>query len=92
MLFLPNWSWSHQELPFDLMQVTLRRFYRPEDISRDIAYAAEYTDVYESKETLAVPLDDVVSKCSVLPPGQPITGAIIYIMLPARLPRLRGSA
>lgn len=57
------------------MQVTLRRFYRPEDISRDVAYNAEFTDLYESQETLAVALDDVVSKCSVLPPGQPITGA-----------------
>lgn len=82
----------HECLPFNLMQVTLRRFYRPEDISRDIAYSAEYTDVYESKETLAVPLDDVVSKCSVLPPGQPITGANTHIVPPAHLPCLRGSA
>lgn len=56
-------------------QVTLRRFYRPEDISRDAAYGAAFTDVYESEETLAVPLDTVVSKCSVLPPGETITGA-----------------
>lgn len=62
------------------LQVMLRRFYRPEDISRDSAYTAEFTDVYESEETLAVPLDDVVSKCSVLAPGQPITGE------PARAP------
>lgn len=78
--YMPN-----QGLPCNLMQVTLRRFYRPEDISRDIAYSAEYTDVYESKETLAVPLDDVVSKCSVLPPGQPITGANTSIVPPAHL-------
>lgn len=55
-------------------QVTLRRFYRPEDISRDAAYRAAFTDVYKSEETLAVPLDTVVSKCSVLPPGETITG------------------
>lgn len=56
-------------------QVTVRRFYRPEDISRDAAYTAAFTDVYESGEQLAVPLDSVVAKCRVLPPGEALTGA-----------------
>ena len=53
----------------------VRRYYRPEDISRDAAYSSEFTDVYESSETTAVPLDAVVAKCQVLPPGAPLTGA-----------------
>lgn len=55
-------------------QLTVLRYYRPEDVSRDAAYTAAFTDVYQSDDSQVVDLDDVVGRCHVLPPGAPLTG------------------
>ena len=47
------------------------RFYRPDDISQEEAYRADYWDVYASNEKLKVSVGDLVSKCSV---SLPTTG------------------
>lgn len=41
------------------------RYYRPEDISQEHAFKADYWDVYASTEKMSVPVNDIVSKCSV---------------------------
>ena len=46
-------------------KVTLKRFYRPEDISIDTAYRANLYEVYASVETQSVEVDSFVGKCSV---------------------------
>ena len=46
-------------------KVTLKRFYRPEDISIDTAYRANLYEVYASDETQSVEVDSFVGKCSV---------------------------
>ena len=46
-------------------KVEVLRFYRPEDISQDEAYRADYWDVYASKEAVWVAVDSIVSKCRV---------------------------
>ena len=56
-------------------QVTVQRYYRPEDVSRDAAYTAAFTDVYLSDDRAVVELGDVVGRCHVLPPGSPLAGA-----------------
>lgn len=53
----------------------LRRLWRPEDISRDAAYKASFSEVYSSEEQQLVELDAIVGKCSVLPAGSPLPGA-----------------
>lgn len=46
-------------------KVTLKRFYRPEDISIDAAYKAELYEVYSSDEKQCVDVDSLVGRCSV---------------------------
>ena len=46
-------------------KVTLKRFYRPEDISIDTAYRANLYEVYASDETQFVEVDSFVGRCSV---------------------------
>lgn len=47
--------------------ITVQRFWRPEDISEDVAYrAVSYYDVYAGEEELAVDIDDVVGPVSVI--------------------------
>ncbi|DBB09374.1 TPA: hypothetical protein ACH3X3_007949 [Trebouxia sp. C0006] len=46
-------------------KVTLKRFYRPEDISIDTAYRANLYELYASDETQSVEVDSFVGKCSV---------------------------
>ena len=45
------------------------RFYRPDDISQEEAYRADYWDVYASSEKLMVSVSDIVSKCCVSLPS-----------------------
>ncbi len=53
-------------------KVTLKRFYRPEDISIDTAYRANLYEVYASNETESAEVDSFVGKCSVgLEAGEP---------------------
>lgn len=52
-------------------KVQVMRFYRPEDISQDQAYKADFWDVYASKEELAVDVDSIVSKCKVATANRP---------------------
>ena len=49
------------------------RFYRPEDISQDNAYKADFWDVYASNEQLTVDVADIIGKCSVTTPAAPGT-------------------
>ena len=46
-------------------KVEVLRFYRPDDISQEQAYQADYWDVYASTEKLTVSVSDIVDKCSV---------------------------
>ncbi len=52
-------------------KVEVRRFYRPEDISQQQAYQADFWDVYASSEKLDVEVSSIVSKCSVSLEEQP---------------------
>lgn len=55
-----------------MSNLTLRRFYRPEDVSRDQAYrAASFHEVYASEEQVTVGVEDVVGRCTVVPEGRP---------------------
>ncbi|PSC75867.1 DNA (cytosine-5)-methyltransferase 1-like [Micractinium conductrix] len=55
-----------------LAPLTVKRFWRPEDISADQAYkAASYYEVYASEEELSVSVEDVVGRCRVVPKGCP---------------------
>ncbi|KAK9785341.1 hypothetical protein WJX73_005011, partial [Symbiochloris irregularis] len=51
--------------------IEVRRFYRPEDISQDRAYAAGYREVYASDEVFSLDLDQVLGPCTVVAPGMP---------------------
>ena len=46
-------------------QVEVLRFYRPEDISQEQAYKADYWDVYASSERVLIEADCIVSSCCV---------------------------
>ncbi|CAH8276765.1 unnamed protein product [Arabidopsis lyrata] len=46
-------------------EVNLRRFYRPEDISVEKAYASDIQEVYYSKDTYVLPPDAIKGKCEV---------------------------
>lgn len=53
-------------------KVTLKRFYRPEDISIDAAYKAELYEVYSCDEKRCVDVDSLVGRCLVgLEAGMP---------------------
>ena len=48
-------------------KLTLKQFYRPEDISIELAYQAELYEVYASEETKSVDVESLVAKCFVAP-------------------------
>ena len=50
--------------------VKIRRFYRPEDVSRDHAYSTEWWEVYAGPDTehSLNDFDKILKKCSVHPP------------------------
>ncbi|XP_020872430.1 DNA (cytosine-5)-methyltransferase 3 [Arabidopsis lyrata subsp. lyrata] len=47
-------------------EVGLRRFYRPEDISAELAYASEIQEVYYSQDTYILPPEAIKGKCEVM--------------------------
>lgn len=49
----------------------MRRFYRPEDISQQQAYEADFWDVYASEEKVQVDVSSIVRKCTVSLEEQP---------------------
>lgn len=51
--------------------VVVKRFWRPEDISAEKAYTADWWEVYASDEERSLHLDDVLSKCRVVAAGHP---------------------
>lgn len=53
------------------LRVEVKRFYRPEDISSERAYAASFYEVYASDELLMVDLEDVIGHCKVVAAGAP---------------------
>jgi len=55
---------------------TLRRMWRPEDISKDAAYRASFSEVYASEEQQSVDLEAIVGKCRVMPAGTSLPGVI----------------
>ena len=55
---------------------TLRRMWRPEDISKDAAYRASFSEVYASEEQQSVDLEAIVGKCRVMPAGSSLPGVI----------------
>ncbi len=47
-------------------QISVRRFYHPEDVDQDLAYkAASHWEVYYSNTEVEVSVDDIVGKCTV---------------------------
>ena len=46
-------------------RVTLQRYYRPEDISRDQAYRAGFREVYSSAQEEILDVDDLIGRCTV---------------------------
>lgn len=56
---------------------TLRRMWRPEDISKDAAYRASFSEVYASEEQQSVDLEAIMGKCRVLPAGSPLPGVML---------------
>ena len=47
-------------------RVTLQRYYRPEDISRDQAYRAGFREVYSSAQENILDVDDLIGRCTVV--------------------------
>ena len=47
-------------------RVTLQRYYRPEDISRDQAYRASFREVYSSAQEETLDVDDLIGRCTVV--------------------------
>ncbi|XP_057806538.1 DNA (cytosine-5)-methyltransferase 1B-like [Salvia miltiorrhiza] len=47
------------------VQVKVRRFFRPEDISSEKAYSSDIREVYYSEETHTIPLDVIEGKCEI---------------------------
>jgi len=45
--------------------VKVQRFYRPEDISKDLGYRAGFWDIYASSEQEELDVDTVQYKCQV---------------------------
>lgn len=52
-------------------KLTVRRFYRPEDVGRDHAYQADFWELFASEESATLEVDDVFGKCAVVPTGAP---------------------
>ena len=52
------------------------RFYRPEDISQQQAYKADFWDVYASEEKVQVDVSSIVRKCTVSLEEQP---GLLYV-------------
>ena len=50
-------------------RVEVRRFYRPEDISKEHAYGADFREVYASDELVLLDMDQIVGPCTVVPAG-----------------------
>ncbi|RVW55300.1 DNA (cytosine-5)-methyltransferase 1A [Vitis vinifera] len=48
------------------IQVQVRRFFRPEDISAEKAYCSDIREVYYSEETHSVPVETIEGKCEVM--------------------------
>jgi hypothetical protein len=55
-------------------KLTVARFYRPEDVSREHAYQAGFWELFASEEAATLDADEVFGKCAVVPAGAP-TGA-----------------
>ena len=49
----------------------VQRFYRPEDISKDLGYRSGFWDLYASTEQEEVDVDDIQDKCQVQRSGSP---------------------
>ena len=47
-------------------RVTLQRYYRPEDISRDQAYRASFREVFSSAQEETLDVDDLIGRCTVV--------------------------
>ena len=49
----------------DSTKIEVQRFWRPDDISQEQAYKADFWDVYASNEQIVVDKSEIVSKCIV---------------------------
>ena len=49
----------------------VQRFYRPEDISKDLGYRSGFWDLYAGTEQEEVDVDDIQDKCQVQRSGSP---------------------
>lgn len=64
LLDIKNVKGSKQLNPKNV-QLSVRRFFRPDDVGPDKAYSADVREVYYSEEMAEVRLDAVVGKCEV---------------------------
>ena len=62
-----HWPWQ------EVRTVKVQRFYRPEDISKDLGYQSDFWDIYASAEQEEVEVDvgDIHHKCLVQRSGSP---------------------
>ena len=54
-----HWPWQ------EVRTVKVQRFYRPEDISRDLGYRSGFWDIYASTEEEVVDVGNIQHKCQV---------------------------
>lgn len=55
----------------EVKSVKVQRFYRPEDISKDLGYRAGFWDIFASSEQEELDVDSVQYKCQVQRSGSP---------------------
>lgn len=67
--------------------MTVQRFFRPEDISRECGYRAGFWDVYASSENQEIDLDEIIGACHVLPAGSS-GGVWLHHLLEHEQPKL----
>ena len=56
-------------------RVTLQRYYRPEDISRDQAYRAGFRELYSSPPEETLDVNDLIGRCTVVPAASACGGS-----------------
>ena len=68
---IPLWT-KHVQLQWqEVTSVKVQRFYRPEDISKDLGYRSGFWDIYASTEQEEVDVSDIQHMCQVQRSGSP---------------------
>ena len=67
----PSWAEHDQLWRQEVKSVKVQRFYRPEDISKDLGYRSGFWDIYASSEQEEVDVGDIQYMCRVQRSGSP---------------------